>query len=476
MILKNLDQIGSKEFEFTIIGSGPAGITLATTLAKKNKRILLIEAGGFNLSDKSQSFYSGKAIGDKYHPLNECRLRYLGGTSGHWHGLCRPLDEIDYDEWIINKNLIDIYENRAKEILNLKGDFPNAKAEFEGFQMPSFLHSEVQFGEKYYEEIKNSKNIFLLLNSPLLEIISRKDNYKKVEKIKIKLNNEKDYLLKINKLILATGGIENSRILLWSKHLSRNDFLKNMPIGNYWNEHPSGEIAQFISEEKENNSNIQRLTKTILAPNRNFIKREKINNLRIRFFNYFLEHGENINKTIKHRLKDLVCIAPNLGKKIVESIVKDQPVHCFAAVMFSAEQKPTFDNKIILSDKTDIYGMPKVKLYWNIQSDVFRSLRIVLENIGEQLIKKKYGRIGIDRYVFDESFKFSNDIFAANHHIGGTIMGDNQSNSVVDKNLKVHNTENLYILGSSTFTTGGHSNPTFSIVQFSLRLADHLSS
>ena len=56
MILKNLDQVGSKEFEFTIIGSGPAGITLATTLAKKNKRILLIEAGGFNFSDKSQSF------------------------------------------------------------------------------------------------------------------------------------------------------------------------------------------------------------------------------------------------------------------------------------------------------------------------------------------------------------------------------------------------------------------------------------
>ena len=57
-------------------------------------------------------------------------------------------------------------------------------------------NSEVRFGEKYNEEIKNSKNIFLLLNSPLLEIISRKDNYKKVEKIKIKLNNEKDYLLK----------------------------------------------------------------------------------------------------------------------------------------------------------------------------------------------------------------------------------------------------------------------------------------
>ena len=78
------------------------------------------------------------------------------------------------------------------------------------------------------------------------------------------------------------------------------------------------------------------------------------------------------------------------------------------------------------------------------------------------------------RYVFDESFKSSADNFAAYHHMGGTRMGDDQSNSVVDKNLKVHNTENLYTLGSSLFVTGGHSNPTFSIVQFSLRLADHL--
>ena len=78
------------------------------------------------------------------------------------------------------------------------------------------------------------------------------------------------------------------------------------------------------------------------------------NNLIINFHD-FHEYDENIKKTIKHRIKDLVCIAPNLGKKIVESIVKNQTVHCFGTVTFGAEQKPTFDNKIILSDKTDIY-------------------------------------------------------------------------------------------------------------------------
>ena len=54
-------------------------------------------------------------------------------------------------------------------------------------------------------------------------------------------------------------------------------------------------------------------------------------------------------------------------------------------------------------------------------------------------------------------------------------MGNNQNSSVVDKNLKLHNIENLYICGSSVFPTGGHANPTISIIQLSLRLGDHLT-
>ena len=54
-------------------------------------------------------------------------------------------------------------------------------------------------------------------------------------------------------------------------------------------------------------------------------------------------------------------------------------------------------------------------------------------------------------------------------------MGKDKSNSVVDENLKVHETENLFVCGSSTFTSGGHANPTLSIVQLSLKLADHLN-
>ena len=53
-------------------------------------------------------------------------------------------------------------------------------------------------------------------------------------------------------------------------------------------------------------------------------------------------------------------------------------------------------------------------------------------------------------------------------------MHNDKKFGVVDSNCKVHGSKNLYIAGSSVFTTGGHNNPTFPIVMFSLRLANHL--
>ena len=49
----------------------------------------------------------------------------------------------------------------------------------------------MQFGEKYKSKIEKSNNIFLLLNSPLLQIIPDKQNYKKVSEILININNLK---------------------------------------------------------------------------------------------------------------------------------------------------------------------------------------------------------------------------------------------------------------------------------------------
>ena len=60
------------------------------------------------------------------------------------------------------------------------------------------------------------------------------------------------------------------------------------------------------------------------------------------------------------------------------------------------------------------------------------------------------------------------------HHMGTTRMSTSSNKGVVDKNLKVHGINNLFIVGSSVFPTGGHANPTYTIVALSIRLSNLL--
>jgi len=59
--------------------------------------------------------------------------------------------------------------------------------------------------------------------------------------------------------------------------------------------------------------------------------------------------------------------------------------------------------------------------------------------------------------------------------MGGTRMASTPAEGVVDSNCKVFGIDNLFIGGSSVFPTGGHANPTYTIVQLALRLGDHLA-
>ena len=59
--------------------------------------------------------------------------------------------------------------------------------------------------------------------------------------------------------------------------------------------------------------------------------------------------------------------------------------------------------------------------------------------------------------------------------MGGTRMSQRAGEGIVNADLRVWGQDNLYVAGSSVFPAGGQANPTFTIVQLSLRLANHLS-
>jgi choline dehydrogenase-like flavoprotein len=59
--------------------------------------------------------------------------------------------------------------------------------------------------------------------------------------------------------------------------------------------------------------------------------------------------------------------------------------------------------------------------------------------------------------------------------MGGLRMGTDVRRSVVDRDLEVHGLENLHVASCAIFPSGSSSNPTFTMMALTLRLADHLA-
>jgi choline dehydrogenase-like flavoprotein len=55
-------------------------------------------------------------------------------------------------------------------------------------------------------------------------------------------------------------------------------------------------------------------------------------------------------------------------------------------------------------------------------------------------------------------------------------MAGRPEDGVVDENLRVFGTRNVYVASSSTFVTSGQANSTMLIVILALRLTDHLAA
>ena len=81
--------------DICIVGSGMAGIAIATALSGTGRRVLLVESGGFDSDPATQSLNDGESVGLGYR-INESRIRYFGGSGNEWAGNCRELDAANF--------------------------------------------------------------------------------------------------------------------------------------------------------------------------------------------------------------------------------------------------------------------------------------------------------------------------------------------------------------------------------------------
>ena len=233
MIFDNFENLTKIDNQVVIFGSGPAGISLALKLEKKKIKSLIIEAGKKIYDDKSQENYKAKVIGDEIDDLRYSRLRQFGGTSGHWGGWCRPIEDWNLKKWNLDPKEINQYSQEACDILNIKLEFKKAKID-SYFNQIQFQYSDVRYAEKFEDHINKSKLINLCLNTQVINFSGENGLFKKAEVI----SNQKNFFINSKFFVLACGGIENSRILLWTKEKNNTLINKNLPIGKFWMTHP----------------------------------------------------------------------------------------------------------------------------------------------------------------------------------------------------------------------------------------------
>ena len=471
MIVKNLNQIENKKFTAIIIGSGFAGISLALKLEKKGFETLIIESGNLDFDETSNKFLKVESIGDHKGDFTGNRLRQFGGSSRIWGGNCNPMNNENFTNWPIKKKDLDLYRNEAREFLKLRNNFFQEKFT-ENLNIYNLAWSKVKIDKDYYNHIEKSNLIHLSLGTTFLNFRNLGKSIASIDCIK----ENKNFNFKSKLFILACGGIENSRILLWSREKNKDLLSSNLPIGKYYMHHPYHTVGQGIINhkklmryfEKENISNAPIIScnnNIFIEANNFFLKQNNITNSGI-YINFKDANEDN------NIIKQLRCFAPKFVKEIYDSI-KTKEVYELE-IRTLQEQAPIESNNLILSKNIDPFGVPLVKLYWKKNKSEISSARIIMEEFGKLLIDEDMGRLALEEHLYDDKMDF--DFISGNHQMGGTRMGVNKNDSVVDKNLRVHGTENLFVTGSSVFRSSGHCHPTFTIVQLSLRLADNIIS
>ncbi len=492
-----LDNGTQIEGDVILIGGGIVGLALGNQLADAGRDVVILESGTEESDDRTQALYEGKfSIGgpttertqDAY--LDASRFRYFGGSGNRWGGVSLPLDPADFEArdwvprsgWPITLEQLKPYYNRASDLLEIPHFFP----ELDGgrFAEPSMsingektLRSRPVHLTRYTGNIENGpfqrwkdetlerENLRVILGANVSRIGLDPDG-QRVDSLDVKTLDGKEFSVRGKTYVLATGGIENVRLLLASNDVTpegignRSDWLGrcfqgHAAVFNAFSQLlplvPSQMWRDYVGRSRERVSWV--IGSTLAAQ-----RQARSGN-----FSMYLRPLPMKPKNEKAIHQVALRLAG-----------KDAPGLQLLRATFGIEHTPNRDSRIVLQpDAKDELGMPRLTVNWKHQQldlDGFeRSIEQAARELGlHDVARLRWSGLDgtIDRFVH----------VGARHHMGATRMSPDPKQGVVDTLGRVHGVGNLYVGGSSIFPTSGIANPTLTILALTLRLGDHLAS
>jgi choline dehydrogenase-like flavoprotein len=504
-----------------VIGAGAAGITIARELAGTAIGVCLLESGGLQPDPQTQALYEGENVGLPYYDLDALRLRFFGGTTNHWSGVCRPLDDIDFEErswvpfsgWPFDKKHLDPFYERAHAVCEL-GPYDYRPESWEAQSRvrlplgPSRVETAMyqlspptRFGPKYRDALESAPNVDTYLYANAVDLIAS-ESARGLSRVRAATLGGTLLDVDAKLFVLATGAIENARLLLVSNDAQPaglgND---NDLVGRHFMEHlgvPSGLLvpAEDVTLDLYTQQSPLRggdgAGTGYLTLTRDTLEREQLANVRayiepareleaLRGTSagvesvFRLMQGLRGGSSAQH-LSHIASEADDVTIYSYRRLFRPSKLDAYWLYMHM-EHAPSRASRVTLSADLDALGMPRVALDWRIGELERRTFERCARIMAEEIGRAGLGRVQLLTRDPDTGWPtVYRGLRGAWHQMGTTRMHRDPRFGVVDEHCRLHGIANLYVAGSSVFPTGGYTNPTLTIVALALRIADDIKA
>ncbi|WP_426042976.1 GMC oxidoreductase [Brevundimonas sp. TWP2-3-4b1] len=518
-MIDDLELLGAAteiDADICIVGGGAVGLSLGVKLAEMGVVPLIIESGGISLESDSQELSDGDSVGHPFNSLNLGRYRVLGGSTTFWGGQLHEFDPILFEArpwlgisaWPISSEALRRYYDEAYTMLGVGnaerfdadvwrriGNLDPSHGEDLDLVLSRWVPTR-NLARHYLPTLKAIKGPRVIVHATMTQLDI---NPSSPIRLTFKSLSGQELLVKAKKVVLACGSIEIARILLAE---ARRDptvpWARNPWVGTGFADHIVCDVGTVEIHDYKRFHDL--FDSIYLGKFRYYPKLRSSNSAQRRlempelgahfvFDNRFSSHLDNIKLFVRSLLEGRLPSNPlamlrhvlavaSISLPLIFRYFKDRrsfkPHDGSARLEVFSEQLPCAASSVTLADRSDVFGNPLPRLSWALDGREVRSIRIFAEQIAEALAAKGLADVAISPDLLQESPEFLDDARDNIHHMCTARMSHDATGGVVDANLRVFGTENLYVAGAAVFPSTGFSNPTFTAIALALRLADDL--
>ncbi|WEK06457.1 MAG: FAD-dependent oxidoreductase [Candidatus Devosia phytovorans] len=508
---------GGNHADVAIVGAGAVGLLLAADLARAGKRVLLLEAGQTDPNAADYVFDEISSAGRRFTGLQEGRFRTLGGTTTQWGGQLVPLEPMVFGErdwlaesgWPIESTELAEAYQATFDLLGMRGRLSErevwqqlrAKPPATGDDLDLFLTRwapEPNFARQFARDLRDNPRLVALTGATVSSLFLQGGGQRVGLNVTSGTGNVR---ITAGAVVLANGTIEIARLLMlplegagvapWASNpwLGRGfvdhvdvdaGLVRVLDVQRFHDVFDAAVLGGLkylpklkLSEQAQRRDRLLGVAAHFVSTSARTAQLTALKTMARNLINRTALEHEGLD--FRHLPLLLDTIARTAERFLLHRRIYN-PDDGGILLRLTGEQMMVRESGLALTDQRDTLGRPRATLDWRVDGVELGTLASFAVRVADYLERAGLAEVEIDPQLLARDPAFLERIEDGFHHMGMARMGASPSDGVVDRELKVFGTNNLFVAGAATFRSAGFANPTLTALALALRLSRALQS